>query len=145
MFLKFLTKNKSQNKLFNIYDKKSRRLIILSNFKKKINFIQWNDETQMIIYRKKFKNNVKNEFIRYDDNIENMKNLIKISIELDDKFYEKIMKKHYDSREKSNIYVEISNFRDNNNKNRRNNINYEITSMKLNITIRRKKKNFKKK
>ena len=99
----------------------------------------------MIIYRKKFKNNVKNEFIRYDDNIENMKNLIKISIELDDKFYEKIMKKHYDSREKSNIYVEISNFRDNNNKNRRNNINYEITSMKLNITIRRKKKNFKKK
>ena len=37
------------------------------------------------------------------------------------------------------------NFRDNNNKNRRNDINYEITSMKLNVTIRRKKKNFKKK
>ena len=92
------------------------------------------------MYRKKFKNNVKNEFIRYDDNIENMKNLIKISIEFDDKFYEKIMKKHYNSREKSNIYVKISNFRDNNNKNRRNNINYEITSMKLNVTIRRKKK-----
>ena len=93
------------------------------------------------MYRKKFKNNVKNEFIRYDDNIKNMKNLIKISIEFDDKFYEKFMKKHYDLREKSNIYVETLNFRDNNNKNRRNNINYEITSMKLNITIRRKKKN----
>ena len=99
----------------------------------------------MIMYRKKFKNNVKNEFIRHDNNIENMKNFIKISIELDDKFYEKIIKKHYNSREKSNIYVEILCFRDNNNKNRRNNINYEITSMKLNITIRRKKKNFKKK
>ena len=94
----------------------------------------------MIIYRKKFKNNVKNEFIRYDDNIENMKNLIKISIELDDKFYEKIMKKHYNSREKSNIYVETLNFRNNNNKNQRNNINYEIKLMKLNVTIRRQKK-----
>ena len=30
------------------------------------------------MYRQKFKNNVKNKFIRYDDNIENMKNLIKI-------------------------------------------------------------------
>ena len=69
-----------------------------------------------------------------------MKNLIKISIEFDDKFYEKIMKKHYNSREKSNIYVETLNFRDNNNKNQRNNINYEITSMQLNVTIRRKKK-----
>ena len=93
----------------------------------------------MIIYRKKFKNNVKNEFMRYDDNIENMNNFIKISIEFDDKFYEKIMKKHYNSREKSNIYVETLNFRDNNNKNQRNNINYEITLTKLNITIRRKK------
>ena len=99
----------------------------------------------MIMYRKKFKNNVKNEFMRYDDNIENMNNFIKISIEFDDKLYEKIMKKHYNSREKSNIYVEILNFRDNNNKNRRNNISYKITSMKLNVTIRRKKKNFKEK
>ena len=47
----------------------------------------------MIIYRKKFKNNVKNEFIRYDNNIKNIKNFIKISIEFDDKFYEKIIKK----------------------------------------------------
>ena len=98
----------------------------------------------MIIYCKKFKNNVKNKFLRYDDNIENIKNFIKISIEFDDKFYEKIMKKYYNSREKLNIYVKTSNFRDNNNKNRRNDINYEITSMKLNVTIRRKKKNFKK-
>ena len=98
----------------------------------------------MIMYRKKFKNNVKNEFIRYDNNIENMKNFIKISIEFDDKLYEKIMKKHYNSRKKSNIYVETSNFHDNNNKNRRNDINYKITSMKLNVTIRRKKKLLKK-
>ena len=92
------------------------------------------------MYRKKFKNNVKNEFIRYVNNIENMKNFIKVSIEFNDKFYEKIMKKHYDSREKSNIYVKILKFRNNNNKNRRDDINYEITSMKLNVIIRRKKK-----
>ena len=91
----------------------------------------------MIIYRKKFKNNVKNEFIRYENNIKNMKNLIKISIEFDDKFYEKIMKKQYNLREKSS-------FHNNNNKNQRNDINYEITSMKLNATMRRKKKKFKK-
>ena len=44
---------------------------------------------QIIIYRKKIKNNVKNEFIRYDDNIKNMKIFIKNSIELNDKFYGK--------------------------------------------------------
>ena len=93
----------------------------------------------MIMYRKKFKNNVEIEFIRYDDNIENMKNLIKISIEFDDKFYEKIMKKYYNSRDKLIIYVKTLNFHDNNNKNQRNNINYEIMSIKLNVTIRRKK------
>ena len=67
-----------------------------------------------------------------------MKNFIKISIEFDDKFYEKIKKKNYNSREKSNIYVETLNFHDDNNKNQRNNINYKITSMKLSVTIRRK-------
>ena len=82
--------------------------------------------------------------MRYDDNIKEMNDFIKISIEFDDKLYEKIMKKHYDLREKSNIYVKILNFRDNNNKNQRNDINYEITSMKLNATMRRKKKTLKK-
>ena len=98
----------------------------------------------MIIYRKKLKYNVKNELIRYDNNIKNINDFIKISIKLDDKFYEKIIKMHYDSREKSNIYVETLKFRINNNKNRRNNINYEIKSMKLNAIMRRKKKILKK-
>ena len=71
----------------------------------------------MNIYFKQFKNNIKNEVIYYDDNIKNMKNFIIISIEFDDKLYEKIMKKHYNSREKSNI-----------------------TSMKLSVTMQRKKK-----
>ena len=80
--------------------------------------------------------------MRYDDNIDNIKNFINISIELNDKLYVKIMKKYYDSREKLNIYVKISNFYNNNNKNQRNNIDYEITLMKLNVRIRRKKNFF---
>ena len=78
--------------------------------------------------------------MRYDDNIRDMNDFIKILIEFDDKFYEKVMKKRYNSREKSNIYVETSKFRNNNNKNSRNNINYEVTSKKLNVIMRRKKK-----
>ena len=78
--------------------------------------------------------------MRYNNNIENIKNFIKISIEFNDKIYEKIMKKQYNSREKLNIYVEILNYHNNNNKSQRNNINYKITSMKLNVTMRRKKK-----
>ena len=81
----------------------------------------------------------------YDDNIKNINDFIKISIEFDDKLYEKVMKKHYNSRKKSNIYVETLKLRNNNNKNQRNDINYEITSIKLNVIMRRKKKNLKKK
>ena len=92
------------------------------------------------MYCKKFKNNVKIEFIRYDNNIKNIKNYTKISIEFNDIFYEKIMKNNCNSREKFNIFVEILNSRDKNNKNQRNNINYKISSMKLNVTIRYKKK-----
>ena len=143
--MKFSTKNKSQNELFNIYDKNSRRLITLLNFKKKLILLNKTTKFKWLYIANFFKNNVKNEIIRYDNNIENIKNFIKISNEFDDKFYEKIMKKHYDLREKSNIYVETSNFRDNNNKSQRNDINYEITSIKLNVTMRRKKKNLKKK
>ena len=36
--------------------------------------------------------------------------------------------------------LKSSNFHDNSNKNQRNDINYEITSIKLNVIIRRKKK-----
>ena len=59
----------------------------------------------MIIYCKKFKNNVKNKFIRYDNNIKNMKNLIKILIEFDDKFYEKIIKKNIIIHVKNQIFT----------------------------------------
>ena len=123
--------------------------IYISNFKNLVKQTYYSFFYQCLLFRviivtrKKLKNNVKNKFIRYDYNIKNMNNFIKISIEFDDIFYEKITKKHYDSREKLNIYVKISKFCNNNNKNQRNDINYEITSIKLNVTMRRKKTNFK--
>ena len=64
----------------------------------------------MTMYRREFKKNVKNEIMRNDVIIENFKNLIKITINLDDKLYERAMKKRYqNSREKIDIYFELLN------------------------------------
>ena len=41
-------------------------------FQKQINFTNWNDSSLMIMFRKKLKNDVKNELIRYDDEIFDM-------------------------------------------------------------------------
>ena len=90
--------------------------------------------------------------MRYDDEISNMNQLIATSIELNDKLYERFLKKrNLDSHEKFDIYenykknyrIERSRFskRDNINRNKSN--YYESMSMKLNFTQRRKEKKFK--
>ncbi len=104
------------------------------------------------MFRREFKNNVKNEFMRYKNKFKNMNILIEVMIEFDDKLYERIMKKRYhESREKFNIYVDHNtNFRNEKSRfdNKSNNIhqfnNYETTSIKLNFTQRRKNKILKK-
>ena len=59
----------------------------------------------MIMYRKKFKNDVKNKIIRYDNEISNINLLIATSIELNDKLYKKKLKKrNLESHKKFNIY-----------------------------------------
>ena len=45
------------------------------------------------MYRKDLKKSIKDEFIRYDDEINNLNRLIEANIELDDKLYERAMKK----------------------------------------------------
>ena len=50
----------------------------------------------MIMYRREFKNNVKNEFMKDERNYENLQKFIEITIEFDDKLYERVMKKRYD-------------------------------------------------
>ncbi len=48
------------------------------------------------MFRRDLKNNLKNEIMRDDRSINDMFNLIEIIIDLDNKLYEKAMKKRYD-------------------------------------------------
>ncbi len=49
----------------------------------------------MIMFRRDFKNNLKNEIMRDDKFINDMFDLIEVVIDLDDKLYERAMKKKY--------------------------------------------------
>ena len=98
----------------------------------------------MIMFRRKFKNNVKNEFMRIETNTKNFKKLIEKTIKLNDMLYDKSMKKKFEnSREKFEIYAK-KNFNEKNShfKNDKQH-SFEITFMKLNTITRRKKINFK--
>jgi len=50
----------------------------------------------MTMFRRDLKNNLKNEIMRDDRSISDMFDLIEVVIDLDDKLYEKAMKKRYD-------------------------------------------------
>jgi hypothetical protein len=50
----------------------------------------------MIMFRRDLKNNLKNEIMRDDKSINDMFDLIEVAIDLDDKLYERAMKKRYD-------------------------------------------------
>jgi len=49
----------------------------------------------MTMFRRDLKNNLKNEIMRDDRSISDMFDLIEVTIDLDDKLYEKAMKKKY--------------------------------------------------
>ncbi len=48
------------------------------------------------MFRRNFKNNLKNEIMRDDKFISDIFNLIEIVIDFDDKLYKRIIKKRYD-------------------------------------------------
>jgi hypothetical protein len=59
------------------------------------------------MFRRDLKNNLKNEIMRDDRSISDMFNLIEVIIDLDDKLYEKAMKKRYNqSQERAEISFE---------------------------------------
>jgi len=61
----------------------------------------------MTMFRRDLKNNLKNELMRDDRSISDMFDLIMIAIDLDDKLYEKAMKKRYDQfRERAGTFFE---------------------------------------
>ncbi len=49
----------------------------------------------MIIFRRNFKNSLKNKIMRDDKFISDIFNFIEVVIDFDDKLYKKIMKKQY--------------------------------------------------
>jgi len=49
----------------------------------------------MIMFKRELKRNLKNELMRDERELLNMKNLIKITIKIDDKLYERAIKKRY--------------------------------------------------
>ncbi len=48
------------------------------------------------MFRRNFKNNLKNEIMRDEKTFNNMFDLIKVVIDFDDKLYKRAMKKKYD-------------------------------------------------
>ena len=54
----------------------------------------------MTMFRRDLKNNLKNEIMRDERFISNMFDLIEVAINLDDKLYERAMKKRYDQSHK---------------------------------------------
>ena len=94
------------------------------------------------MYRRELKEQVKNEFMRDEWIYETLNELIEIFIDLDDKLYERVMKKKYDEELKERVeiylnrlsssYFEEFDF----DKGRRIDEHVDIVSIKLNFTIR---------
>ena len=97
------------------------------------------------MFKRKLKKSVKNELMRNEANIENLKKLIEKIIKIDDMLYDRVMKRWYEnSHERFEINVErdIVNEEKSYFKNEKTFLT-EITFMKLNAITRRKEMNFK--
>jgi len=100
----------------------------------------------MTMFRRDFKNNLKDEIMRDGRFISDMFDLIKVVIDLDDKLYEKAMKKRYDQlHERAEIFFESTikyYLRESCSKQKYSNLNYyESALMKLDSTQYCKEKN----
>jgi len=100
----------------------------------------------MTMFRRDLKNNLKNEIMRDDKFISDMFDLIEVVIDLDDKLYERAMKKQYDQlHERAKTFFESTikyYLRESRSKQKYSNLNYcESASMKLDSTQYCKEKN----
>ena len=78
-----------------------------ARFQEYSNQTDWDDAALQTMYRRGLKEGVKDELMRYGGQIADMEDLIKASIELDDKLYERAMEKRYDGepRGKAGTYT----------------------------------------
>ena len=97
------------------------------------------------MYRRELKEQVKNELMRDERAYETFDELIEIFIDLDDKLYERVMKKKYDEKPKEKIEIYsrrlTSSYSRRSSFERRRHVDehVDIVSMKLNSTIRKDK------
>ena len=112
-------------------------------FQEHANLIEWNDVALMTIFRRELKDNFKNEIIRDERNYKSLAECIEIIIDLNNKFYERVIKKQYNqfrnraeliyesaadyTKSKQRSYIKDSEF-------------IESVLMKLKMIHRRKKK-----
>ena len=103
----------------------------------------------MTMFRRKFKNNVKNEFMHDKRKINDLKILMKITIDFDDRLYERTMKRKYSKRHSKKVENYINNrIYENKMNSTRNNREYDHSKtifMKLNSVMFRKFKQKKQK
>ena len=111
-------------------------------FQKYVNFTKWNNVVFMTMFRREFKNNVKNELMRDEALIINLEIMIEQVVDLNNRFYERVMKKRntneHQKRADSYIWTTKS-------KHEKQYNNFKTIFMKLNVISRSNEKNSKRK
>ena len=155
MFLNFDKFKNELRRIFDIFNEKqtAKRMIqhlvqktstlnYVVRFQEYVNLIKWNNVVFMTMFRREFKNNVKNEFMRDEAFIINLEIMIERTINLNNRFYEQIMKKRntneHQKRTDSYIWTTKS-------KHERQYNNFETVFMKLNVISCSNEKNFRRK
>jgi hypothetical protein len=154
----FIEFEKKLQRIFEIFNEKqiAKRVIqhliqktstsnYVARFQKYANFTEWNDVAFMMMFRRELQNNVKNEMMRNEKFIENLNIMIEMTIDLDDKLYERAMKRRHQnhrlSRKESYVDHESHEYINKKNSRQRQKQNlYEHTSMKLNIVKKKRSK-----
>ena len=109
IFIQFSKFKKEIRRIFKVFNEKqtAERVIqhliqktsasdYAAQFQEHVNLIEWNDVALMTMFRRKLKNNVKDEIICDERNYESFTKFIEIVIDLDNKLYKRVMKKRYD-------------------------------------------------
>jgi len=65
-------------------------------FQENVNLTAWDDAALMTMFRRELMENIKDELMHDGRDLTDMKDLIEVSIELDDKLYERAMEKRFD-------------------------------------------------
>ncbi len=117
-----------------------------TRFQEYANLIEWDDVALMTMFRRGLKDNLKDEIMRDGRFISDMFDLVEVVIDLDDKLYERAMKKRYDQpHERARTFFESTTKyyqRESRSSQRYSNPDYRGPApMELDFTQRRKEKN----